>query len=79
MGFRIGPSPVEDFQQRLVFFQFDGIEAVSYTHLGSVSIPLRAVWNILWGTGNEAGLVRLFQIMEYFIQRSVRRLDVSQA
>ena len=26
MGFRIGPSPVEDFQQRLVFFQFDGIE-----------------------------------------------------
>ena len=22
--------------------------------LGSVSIPLRAVWNILWGTGNEA-------------------------
>ena len=22
--------------------------------LGSVSIPLRAVWNILWGTGNES-------------------------
>lgn len=26
--------------------------------LGSVSIPLRAVWNILWGTGNESVIWR---------------------
>ena len=34
----------------MAFFLFFFLNLV----LGSVSIPLRAVWNILWGTGNES-------------------------
>ena len=46
----------------------------------SFHIVFRIICDLLeFVDGYDAGLVRLFQIMEYFIQRSVRRLDVSQA
>ena len=40
--------------------------------LGSVSIPLRAVWNILWGTGNDK------QTGTFYIQSEIPCVCISQ-